>query len=349
MSPRGARVRFTLLPARADGRKQGIDDFFAAGGTADELLGLATDDPAFPDAADGQPDREFGYRTTPEGLFRAVEYRGEVRLIRLTNFPAWINAEVIVTDGAEERRELEVEATVAEKPVAATVDAEEFAPMGWVVPRLGPMAILAAGTDTKDHARAAIQAVSGQIPTVRAYTPMGWVRVGGVDEARVAKCPDGYRVYRTRLGYGLWHVLLLAQRDGFLPVLTDEALWRHLRGDRFTTPLVRKWAPWLSRVMTERGIIGPLTRFGCEAGLVLVDDDTLDELVGDGLRTNQLHIGGRGAGIVGRNGTPEPGEVKTLEKYLPAHGPLLGKQAEQSLDPLLLVAATVGPEVHSPR
>jgi hypothetical protein len=160
------------------------------------------------------------------------------------------------------------------------------------------------------------------------------VRVSGVDETHLTKCPDGYRAYRTKLDYGLWHVVLLARRDGFLPVVSDEALWRHLHADRFTTPLVREWMPWLSRAMTDRGVIVPLTRFGCEAGLVLADNDTLDELVGDGLRTNQLHIGGRGADIVGRNGTPEPGEVKTLEEYLLAHGPLLGRQAERSLNPL---------------
>jgi hypothetical protein len=50
------------------------------------------------------------------------------------------------------------------------------------------------------------------------------VHVGGVGETHLAKCPSGYRVYRTRLDYGQWHVLLLARRDGFLPVVTDETL-----------------------------------------------------------------------------------------------------------------------------
>ncbi len=158
------------------------------------------------------------------------------------------------------------------------------------------------------------------------------VRVGGLDEARLAKCPDGYRVYRTRLDYGLWHVLLLARCDGFLPVVTGETLWRHLHGVRFTTPLVREWIPWLSGEMTRRGIISPLTRFGCEAGLVLADSDTLDELVSEGLRTGHLSVPGDRPGRLIR--AAELAQLDTLEEYLLAHGPLLGKQAERSLSPL---------------
>lgn len=158
------------------------------------------------------------------------------------------------------------------------------------------------------------------------------VHVGGVDETRLTKCPDGYRVYRTKLDYGLWHVLLLARRDGFLPVLTDETLWQLLRGDRFTTPLVREWMPWLAGEMARRGAIVPLTRFGCEASLMLADDDTLDELVSESLRDKQLAVPGDRTVRVTR--AADSAKPDSLEEYLLAHGPLLGKQAERSLNPL---------------
>src|SRR5689334_7519474 len=35
-------------------------------------------------------------------------------------------------------------------------------------------------------------------------------QVGIINRACLGKCYDGYRVYRTRLDYGLWHVLCLA-------------------------------------------------------------------------------------------------------------------------------------------
>jgi hypothetical protein len=58
-----------------------------------------------------------------------------------------------------------------------------------------------------------------------------------LNAARLVKCPAGYRVYRSKLGYGLWHVLCVAQREGFLPALTEETVWQMLHREPFTTPL----------------------------------------------------------------------------------------------------------------
>lgn len=159
------------------------------------------------------------------------------------------------------------------------------------------------------------------------------VHLGVLNETGLVKCPDGYRVYRTKLEYDLWHVLCLARRDGFLPVVTDETVWQLLRSDRFTTPLIREWVPWLAGEMTKRGVLVPLSQVGCQAGLVTADSDTLDHLVCDGIRKKHLTITGQTAGDVGSNGTRRR-EIKHLEDYLATHGPLLGKQAERTLDPL---------------
>ena len=159
------------------------------------------------------------------------------------------------------------------------------------------------------------------------------VQLGVLNETRLTKCPDGYRVYRTKLDYDQWHVLCLAKREGFLPVVTDETVWHLLQSDRFTTPLVREWVPWLSAEMTKRGLLAPLCQVGCQAGLVTADCDTLDKLVCDGIRKKHLTIKGQTGGVVGSNGIRQ-GEIKTLEDYLTTHGPLIGKQAERALKPL---------------
>jgi len=49
-------------------------------------------------------------------------------------------------------------------------------------------------------------------------------------------------------------------------------------------PLLRDWIPWLYRKMKERGVIVQLDQSGCQAGLLLADNDTLDALVGEGTR-----------------------------------------------------------------
>src|SRR5579872_6247522 len=157
------------------------------------------------------------------------------------------------------------------------------------------------------------------------------VHVGPVNRTRLSKCANGYRVYRTKLAYGLWHVLCLGQREGFLPAVTDESLWQLLLADRFTTPLLRDWIPWLREEMKRRGSLVELTTFGCQAGLLLADGEALDALVSDGIKSGCLRIAGRAAHA--RQRVDHDG-IKNLDEYLLAYGGMLGKQAERSLDPL---------------
>jgi hypothetical protein len=58
-------------------------------------------------------------------------------------------------------------------------------------------------------AETSVKAVTASLRTSRQdqrrveYT----ARVGDLSHAALTRCPDGYRVYRTKLAYGLWHVL----------------------------------------------------------------------------------------------------------------------------------------------
>jgi SNF2 family DNA or RNA helicase len=158
------------------------------------------------------------------------------------------------------------------------------------------------------------------------------VHIGNVNQNDLSKAPDGYRIYRTKMDYGLWHVLCLAKRDGFLPVVSDETIWQLLQSDRFTTPLLREWVPWLCQEMKRRNVIIELTQNGCHAGLMLTDNDCLDAIVGKGIKKHHLKIDGADAGD-GNNGVLRK-KIKNLDDYLGAYGPLLGKQAERSLSPL---------------
>jgi len=150
-------------------------------------------------------------------------------------------------------------------------------------------------------------------------------QVGEVHNTRLTKCPESYRVYRTKLEYGLWHVLLLSRRESFLPVLTEETVWQQLRGSRFTTPLLRSWLPWLVQGMKRREHIVELTQSGCQAGLLLVDDAALDDLVSEGVRTGHLVIDGPAQRRNGRKAAVTMNGVDGLDAYLRAYGPLLGK------------------------
>ena len=158
--------------------------------------------------------------------------------------------------------------------------------------------------------------------------------VGTINRTLLCRCSDGYRIYRTKLDYGLWHVLCLAKRPGFLPVLTDESLWQLLQGSPFTTPILREWVPWLYGQMKEREVLVELTQSGCQAGILLADSDTLDALVSEGIRQGHLAIHGHRVNRLGRKGLLKEDAIQTLDQYLQTYGSLLGRQAERSLEPL---------------
>ena len=159
------------------------------------------------------------------------------------------------------------------------------------------------------------------------------VQFGTLNERRLTKSPSGYRVHRTKLAYGLWHVLCLAKRDGFLPIVNDETVWQMLQGHRFTTPLLREWIPWLSKTLRKKKAIVELMQVGCRAGLMLADGNRLDRVVSEGLRKKHLVIPSRNSGRVPTE-SPNAKPIQSLEDYLLTNGPLLGQQAERSLEPL---------------
>jgi hypothetical protein len=160
------------------------------------------------------------------------------------------------------------------------------------------------------------------------------VHVGDVGESYLRRCPNGYRILRSKLPYGLWHILALADRPGFMSVMTEEAVWQHLQDEQFTTPLVREWTPWLYQAMKKKELLVELTQSGCQAGILLADNTALDELVSDGIKAGHLAIDSQSSQRRRRdNGSPDR-SIEDLDQYLLAHGALLGKQAERSLQPL---------------
>lgn len=159
------------------------------------------------------------------------------------------------------------------------------------------------------------------------------VQLDDLKQGHVFKCPDGYRVYRSKLDYNLWHVLCFAKRSGFVPTFTEETIWQLLQGPQYTTPILREWMPWLCREMKKQGYIVDLDQRGCQAGLVQLDSAKLDSLVSDGLRSKQIAIPDQRTCPTRCDDRDRP-NATTLDEYLVHHGHLLGKQAEQSLRPL---------------
>ena len=127
----------------------------------------------------GQKD-PYPYEATPGGLLWNKKTAEGIIPTPLTTFTALITGQVVEDDGAETRRLLEIEATLRQRAYRFQVPAGQFASMTWPMEHLGAGAALWPGFGTKDHARAAIQFLSGDPPERRVYAHLGWRKIGGI-------------------------------------------------------------------------------------------------------------------------------------------------------------------------
>ena len=123
------------------------------------------------------------YAETDMGICRrVVGPEGDVREIPLTNFHSHIVADQTRDDGVEPEHVFLIRSRVCSGRVgeyACSVPAEQFSAMTWVAKSLGAAGIMYAGASTKDHVRAAVQVLSGTVPTTTTYTHLGWRKLAG--------------------------------------------------------------------------------------------------------------------------------------------------------------------------
>lgn len=172
LQSRHANVHLIYLPVGLAGAKVGLDDFLAAGHSVDDLLALATTDlRAAPGSNQGTV---LPYRETPAGMVWDRPVGDGSVPIALTNFRARIVAQVVEDDGAEQHRLFEIEGTLGHRTPHFRLPAAVFGPMNWPAEHLGANAVTYAGMGLRDHARVAIQLLSGDVPERTVYTHLGW-------------------------------------------------------------------------------------------------------------------------------------------------------------------------------
>ena len=176
LESRDAKVMLIYLPAGKHAKKQGADDYLASGRTLDDLLSHATPTLKYPPLED---EPKHPYRATPVGLVWDKPTQNGSVATPLTNFTARITADVAEDDGAELRRYFEIEADLNGRRTIFSVSNFQFAGMGWATERLGAGAIVYPGFGIKDHTRAAVQMLSGEVPARHVYSHTGWRKLGG--------------------------------------------------------------------------------------------------------------------------------------------------------------------------
>jgi len=176
---RGARVCLIYLPSGPAGEKVGLDDYLAMGHGVADLPALASDE-LKPIEGEGAEGNGLPYLEEDGCLWWRRHTRdGEVPT-RLTNFSARIVGELVRDDGVETQRLFEIEAGLNGRTSRFSLSASKFMRMDWPAEHLGAAAVVSPGFGLRDHARAAIQELSGpDIPERVAFAHLGWREIGG--------------------------------------------------------------------------------------------------------------------------------------------------------------------------
>jgi hypothetical protein len=179
---KGGKVKVIYLPPSPTGDKQGLDDYFAAGGTVEGLYELA-------ETSLRKPVGQFSsYFAKPDGIYSVSYTKDGPQDTRLTNFLAKIVADVRYDDGVEENHFFEIEAKMDGRTVRRHVQVSSFNSLNWVVELLGGRAIVRAGFGFHDRTREAIQVLSDDVDEKVVYTHVGWRKI---DSEYFFLCGDG--------------------------------------------------------------------------------------------------------------------------------------------------------------
>jgi hypothetical protein len=159
--------RFTTELAQAVAAAEPME--LATAGTTDRPAGRLAPDPA------GR------YRVAGGCIVHARQVRDGTVDVPLCNFAARIVEQVTVDDGAECGTRFALEGSLSDgTPLPrADVSAKGFQSLDWIVPAWGVRAVVYAGQGARDHLRAALQLLSGDVPCRTAYGHAGWREVGG--------------------------------------------------------------------------------------------------------------------------------------------------------------------------
>jgi hypothetical protein len=106
----------------------------------------------------------------------------------------------------------------------------------------------------------------------------------------VRTAPGGYLLDSHRLGFGSVHALFTCRQDGFLPNDSDDALWQELKQERFTTPLLRGWLPYIRKQLELSEWLSRCYTFDCTCSVLTATSADLDAIVEYGLKNGLIVI-----------------------------------------------------------
>ena len=101
---------------------------------------------------------------------------------------------------------------------------------------------------------------------------------------------SGYRIDAHRLGFGSIHALFICRQQGFLPNDSDDALWQELKQERFTTPLLHGWLPYVRKELEIKSLLSRCHTLDCTCCILTATSADLDSIVEFGLKNGLISI-----------------------------------------------------------
>lgn len=102
---------------------------------------------------------------------------------------------------------------------------------------------------------------------------------------------SGVKVHYSRLAMDTWQMLAIAKDRNLVISEDDESLWQFLKGDVFTTPLLRSWLPEVVKQLRKQDHVKSLHAFGCQPCKIHIDQNKLDAIVSTLVGCGALAIG----------------------------------------------------------
>jgi hypothetical protein len=248
-----ALVKVVNLLHGEDGKKLGVDDWFAAGHILDELAELVADPGDENDPAIALHIPIYVIHDGMHCLIRTIQGIGKV-YSPLCNFVGEITEEIIKDDGIAESRAFAIDGQLSSgRPLPQIeVSAAEFPGMSWVSGMWGAHAIVYSGSSTKDHLRCFLQlSMNGSNPR-RVFTHTGWRVVDGERVFLTASGAVGAEGYEVEMRDRLGQYRLPTDLDEVDPVEAMKASLRFM-DDGFGTHEVMAtlWASMYLSPLTE--------------------------------------------------------------------------------------------------
>ena len=107
---------------------------------------------------------------------------------------------------------------------------------------------------------------------------------------RVYSDPAGYHTYIVRLDYNQFHTLFLSRSPEFMPVLGEEALYRKLKEDRFNTPMLREWTPYMEQALRKDNRLVGCQCYRCECAELTLTPARFDRFISEGIKAKKIAI-----------------------------------------------------------